>query len=145
LMSIGAEAHVYGEYRGAVSKSEFDEAWSGALKAFAKSGNWGGVETGVRHVKTYGTGWGGRIDRGRRSGGICPLSQGARHEPSTPYILAFGRGCCRTPGRLARRKRANVSGAADHNDRAVSVAVCRLARRMLAGPVGRTGHLSRNG
>jgi len=40
------------EYRGAVSKSEFDEAWSGALKAFAKSGNWGGVETGVRHVKT---------------------------------------------------------------------------------------------
>jgi hypothetical protein len=47
LMSIGAEAHVDGEYRGAVSKSEFDEAWSGALKAFAKSGNWGGVETGV--------------------------------------------------------------------------------------------------
>jgi hypothetical protein len=47
------------EYRGAVNKSEFDEAWSGALKAFAKSGNWGGVETGVRHIKTYGTGWGG--------------------------------------------------------------------------------------
>ena len=47
------------EYRGAVSKSEFDQAWSAALQTFAKSGNWGGVEKGVRHIKTYGTAWGG--------------------------------------------------------------------------------------
>ena len=49
------------EYRGAISKSEFDQAWSGALQTFAKSGNYGGVEKGVRHLKTYGTGWGGYV------------------------------------------------------------------------------------
>jgi len=49
------------EYRGAISKSEFDQAWSGALQTFAKSGNYGGVEKGVRHIKTYGTGWGGYV------------------------------------------------------------------------------------
>jgi hypothetical protein len=27
------------EYRGAISKSEFDATWSGALETFAKSGN----------------------------------------------------------------------------------------------------------
>ena len=47
------------EYRGAVSKSDFDQAWSAALQTFAKSGNFGGVGNGVRHIKTYGTGWGG--------------------------------------------------------------------------------------
>jgi hypothetical protein len=47
------------EYRGAISKTEFDQAWSGALQTLAKSGNWGGVEKGVRHLKNYGTGWGG--------------------------------------------------------------------------------------
>jgi hypothetical protein len=47
------------EYRGASSKAEFDQAWGIALQTFAKCGNWGGVETGVRHVKTYGTAWGG--------------------------------------------------------------------------------------
>jgi hypothetical protein len=47
------------EYRGASSKSEFDQAWSVALQTFAKCGNFGGVETGVRHIKTYGTAWGG--------------------------------------------------------------------------------------
>jgi hypothetical protein len=63
------------EYRGAISKSEFDQAWSAALQTFAKSGNWGGVETGVHHIKTYGTDCGGyaliEIDG---SGGICALS-----------------------------------------------------------------------
>jgi hypothetical protein len=43
----------------AVSKAEFDQAWGAALKTFAQSGNWGGVEKGVRHIKTYGTSWGG--------------------------------------------------------------------------------------
>jgi hypothetical protein len=46
------------EYR-AATKSEFDQAWGTALQTFARSGNWGGVEAGVRHVKTYGTSWGG--------------------------------------------------------------------------------------
>jgi hypothetical protein len=48
------------EYRSA-SKSEFDQAWAVALQTFAKTGNWGGVEAGVRHVKTYGTAWGGYV------------------------------------------------------------------------------------
>jgi hypothetical protein len=47
------------EYRGAISKAEFDQAWGAALETFARSNNWGGAETGVRHVKTYGTAWGG--------------------------------------------------------------------------------------
>jgi hypothetical protein len=46
------------EYLGS-SKAEFDQAWGIALQSFARSGNWGGVEAGVRHVKSYGTAWGG--------------------------------------------------------------------------------------
>ncbi len=41
------------------SKAEFDKAWSTALETFAKTGSWGGVEKGVAHIHTYGTGWGG--------------------------------------------------------------------------------------
>jgi hypothetical protein len=37
------------EYRSA-SKSDFDQAWTVALQTFAQSGNWGGAETGVRHI-----------------------------------------------------------------------------------------------
>jgi len=48
------------EYRSA-SKSDFDQAWTVALQTFAQSGNWGGAETGVRHIKTYGTAWGGYV------------------------------------------------------------------------------------
>jgi hypothetical protein len=44
------------EYRSA-SKSDFDQAWTVALQTFAQAGNWGGAETGVRHIKTYGTAW----------------------------------------------------------------------------------------
>jgi hypothetical protein len=44
---------------GPVNKGEFDQAWGVALQTFANSGNWGGVEKGVRHIKTYGTSWGG--------------------------------------------------------------------------------------
>lgn len=43
----------------AVSKAEFDQTWGVALQTFATSGNWGGVTKGVRHIKTYGTSWGG--------------------------------------------------------------------------------------
>jgi hypothetical protein len=49
------------EYRGAISKAEFDQAWRAALETFARSNNWGGAETGVRHIKTYGTAWGGYV------------------------------------------------------------------------------------
>jgi hypothetical protein len=42
------------EYR-AAAKSEFDQAWGTALQTFARTGNWGGAESGVRHIKTYGT------------------------------------------------------------------------------------------
>jgi hypothetical protein len=48
-------------YRDGVSKSELDTTWGEAFKTFAQSGNWGGVDKGVTHHKTYGTGWGGYI------------------------------------------------------------------------------------
>ena len=32
---------------GAVSKTEFDQAWGVALQTFATTGNWGGVPKGV--------------------------------------------------------------------------------------------------
>lgn len=47
--------------RDGVSKSELDQAWTEAFKAFAQSGNWGGVDGGVMHHQTYGTGWGGLV------------------------------------------------------------------------------------
>jgi hypothetical protein len=46
------------EYLGS-AKADFDQAWGVALQSFARSGNWGGVEKGVRHLKSYGTAWGG--------------------------------------------------------------------------------------
>ncbi|HLY44811.1 MAG TPA: hypothetical protein VKQ73_04475 [Stellaceae bacterium] len=46
------------QYR-AATKSEFDQAWTVAAEAFARTGNFGAVESGVRHLKGYGTGWGG--------------------------------------------------------------------------------------
>jgi hypothetical protein len=48
------------EYR-AATKSEFDQVWDVAIQTFVKTGNWGGAEAGVRHVKTYGTAWGGYV------------------------------------------------------------------------------------
>lgn len=48
-------------YRDGVSKSELDAAWAEGFKTFARSGNWGGVDSGVKHHQTYGTGWGGYI------------------------------------------------------------------------------------
>jgi len=51
--------HTY-RYKG-VLKSEVDHAWGAALEAFAKTGNYGNVESGVRHLKGWGTGWGGYV------------------------------------------------------------------------------------
>jgi hypothetical protein len=48
------------EYR-AATKSQFDDAWAIALEIFAKTGNFGGAETGIRHIKSYGTAWGGYV------------------------------------------------------------------------------------
>lgn len=48
------------EYR-AATKSQFDEAWAIALETFAKTGNFGGAESGLRHIKSYGTAWGGYV------------------------------------------------------------------------------------
>jgi hypothetical protein len=31
------------------------------VETFARSGNWGGVDKGVTHRQTYGTGWGGYV------------------------------------------------------------------------------------
>ena len=47
------------EYRGASSKAEFDAAWAIANETMAKTGNWGGVEKGLKHLHAYGTSWGG--------------------------------------------------------------------------------------
>ncbi len=49
--------HTY-RYKG-VLKSEVDHAWGVALQALATTGNYGNVESGVRHLKGWGTGWGG--------------------------------------------------------------------------------------
>jgi hypothetical protein len=48
-------------YRDGVSKSELDRVWGEAFKAFARVGNWGGVDEGVIHHHSYGTGWGGYV------------------------------------------------------------------------------------
>lgn len=47
------------EYRGAISKSEFDDAWGVANQAMADSGNWGNVQSVVKHLHGYRTGSGG--------------------------------------------------------------------------------------
>ena len=47
------------EYRGAADKSAFDAAWGVANQAMADSGNWGNVQSGVKHLHAYETGSGG--------------------------------------------------------------------------------------
>ena len=47
------------EYRGVVDKAAFDAAWAIGYEALAKTGNFGNVEKGVRHIRAYGTAWGG--------------------------------------------------------------------------------------
>jgi hypothetical protein len=48
-------------YRDGRSKADFDATWAEGFKAFARSGNWGGVDAGVTHHRTYGTAWGGYV------------------------------------------------------------------------------------
>ena len=47
------------EYRGAVDKEAFDAAWTLANEVMARTGNWGGVESGIKHLRGFGTGFGG--------------------------------------------------------------------------------------
>jgi hypothetical protein len=47
--------------RDGATKPALDEAWGEAFKVFAETGNWGGVDGGVTHHQTYGTGWGGLV------------------------------------------------------------------------------------
>ena len=47
------------EYRGAISKSEYDAAWAVANDVMTKTGNWGGVKSGIKHLSAFLTGWGG--------------------------------------------------------------------------------------
>jgi hypothetical protein len=47
------------EYRGAISKSEYDAAWAVANDVMGKTGNWGSVKSGVKHLRAFLTGWGG--------------------------------------------------------------------------------------
>src|SRR5438034_5472710 len=47
------------EYRGAIDRAVFDATWGIAHEAMAKTGNWGGVKTGIKHLHGYGTSWGG--------------------------------------------------------------------------------------
>jgi hypothetical protein len=47
------------EYRGAIDKAGFDAAWGVANEVMAKTGNWGGVKNGIKHLHAYGTAWGG--------------------------------------------------------------------------------------
>jgi hypothetical protein len=47
------------EYRGAVERVALDAAWGIANEVMAKTGNWGGVKNGIKHLHGYGTAWGG--------------------------------------------------------------------------------------
>ena len=67
-------------YRDGVAKAEFDEAWSQAFKAFARTGNWGGVEEGVTNHQTYGTGGRLRPHRSGRSRGVRALPAVLQHD-----------------------------------------------------------------
>jgi hypothetical protein len=41
-------------YRDGATRSEIDAAWAEGFKTFARAGNWGGVDSRVKH-RTYGT------------------------------------------------------------------------------------------
>ncbi len=46
---------------GVMSKSDFDGTWGVGLEKFESTGNWGGVENGIKHHGTYVTSWGGYV------------------------------------------------------------------------------------
>ena len=47
------------QYRGAIDKGAFDAAWKVAGDVMARTGNWGAVEKGIKHLHAYGTSFGG--------------------------------------------------------------------------------------
>lgn len=47
------------EYRGAINRADFDATWAIANETLAKTGNWGGVKQGIKHVHGFGTAFGG--------------------------------------------------------------------------------------
>jgi len=46
------------EFRGAISKPEYDAGWAVANEVMAKTGNWGNVKSGVKHLRGFLTAWG---------------------------------------------------------------------------------------
>ncbi len=46
---------------GVLNKADFDAAWAIATEAFDRTGNFGGVETGITHHGIYSTTWGGYV------------------------------------------------------------------------------------
>ncbi len=46
------------EYREAIDKSAYDAAWGIANEAMARTGNWGTVQNGLKHIHGYGTAFG---------------------------------------------------------------------------------------
>jgi hypothetical protein len=46
-------------YRGAIDKASFDKVWGVANETMAKTGNWGGVKKGLKHLRGFGTAFGG--------------------------------------------------------------------------------------
>lgn len=47
------------EYRGSFDKATFDATWSVANASMARTGNFGNADEGVKHLRAYGTAWGG--------------------------------------------------------------------------------------
>ena len=47
------------EYRGAIDRSVLDAGWAIANEVMTKTGNWGGVEKGIKHRHAFGTASGG--------------------------------------------------------------------------------------
>ena len=43
---------------GAIDKSAYDAAWDIANEAIARTGNWGNVQNGLKHIHGYGTAFG---------------------------------------------------------------------------------------
>jgi hypothetical protein len=71
---------------------------------------------------------GGRPDHRSPIGSVRAqrTTLGEIHETSPPQFPASRRGCCSTAGPVADREGADLSGATDHNDRAVC---CRRSKR----------------
>ena len=47
------------EYRGSFDRETYDATWAIGNEAMARTGNWGNVESGVKHLRAFGTAFGG--------------------------------------------------------------------------------------